>query len=117
MVIAALVAIFAAIIQFKLGAPQKWHAAITWTVLPFSVVIMAFRRYWTSWRFWVALSLCLGLHALIMWEIFGRLLAEVQWLGTIYVLPFEFVEAFLLIFVVAQLMRKFGEPGKYIRIV
>lgn len=117
LVIAGLIGLFVVVLQFRLGLPQKWHAADTWTLVPFSVVIMVFRRYWSSWRFWGALLICLGLHLILMWEIFDRLLADVTWLGTIYVLPFEFIEVFVLIIVIAKIMKKLREPGKYIRIV
>jgi hypothetical protein len=116
LLIAVLVAILVGIVQLRLRMPQRWHAADTWTLVPFFLVITVFRRYWLGWRFWAAWLICLGFHLLLMWEIFGRLLVNVQWIGTIYVVPFEIVEFGVLVIIVGKIMRKLGEPGKYIRL-
>lgn len=116
LLVAVLVAIGAFLMQSSLGMAQRWHAATAWTRVPFSVVVVTYRRYWSFWRFWASLAICLALHLGLMWLIFGRLLARVEWLGTASVIPFEFVEGFVLLGLVAVFMHRLGHPGKYIRL-
>lgn len=60
--------------------------------------------------------ICLLGHVGLMWLIFAVFLADVKWIGTIYVVPFEFIELFVLVVAVGMLMRKLGYKAKYIRI-
>jgi hypothetical protein len=98
------------------NVPQKWHAAACWTLVPFCAVVPTYRRYWSSWRFWAALTICLFAHLGIMWLIFARGLASVTQIGTIYVIPFELVEAFVLLVAITILMRALGQKDKWIRL-
>jgi hypothetical protein len=114
LVVAGLIAICAVIMEGRLGLPQRWHAATTWTIVPFAFVAMIYHKYWISWRFWTAWTVCLAVHLLGMWLIFSRLLVKVQWMGTMYVMPLEFLEGLALVIPVGLLMRKLGHKGKYI---
>lgn len=105
-----------AVVMDHFGMPQKWHAAEAWTAVPFTTVVVILYRYWKQWRFWLSITVCLVAHIGLMWLIFGRFLADVKWIGTIYVVPFEFIEIFVLVVVVGMLMRKLGYKAKYIRI-
>jgi hypothetical protein len=116
LLIACLLCLVILLLMSHFGMPQKWHAAIAWTAVPFSVMVMMYHRYWSQWRFWVSLSICLLMHIGLMWVIFAKLLADVKWLGTMYVIPFEFVELFILLGAVGMLMRKLGQRDKYIHI-
>jgi hypothetical protein len=111
-----LIAIFVQAIQYRLGAPQKWHAALALTLVPFSMMVVTLYRYWSSWRFWVALGICLVLHLLTIWVIFAKVLSNVERLGLLYVLPFQLIETVALLLAVGKLMRKLGHQAKYIRI-
>jgi hypothetical protein len=95
---------------------QKWNAAATWTIVPFSIAIPTYYRYWSGWRFWVAWTICFLLHLGLMWLIFAKLLAGVVRMGTLYVLPFQFIEAFVLLIPITILMRALGQKDKWIRI-
>jgi hypothetical protein len=115
--VACLLAISAVIVEFRLGMPQKWHAATAWTLVSFSVAVAMYRRYWASRRFWAALVVCLVLHLTVMWVIFARMLQNVKWMGTMYVIPLELLEVPVLAIAVGLVMRKLGHKEKYIRLV
>jgi hypothetical protein len=95
---------------------QKWHAAACWTILPFSIAIPAYYRYWSGWRFWAAWTICLLLHLGLMWLIFAKVLAGVERMGTLYVVPFEYVETFVLLIPIGLVMRALGYKDKWIRL-
>jgi hypothetical protein len=93
---------------------QKWDAAACWTILPFSIAIPMYYRYWSGWRFWAAWSICFLLHLGVMWLIFAKWLVDVARIGTLYVLPFEFVESFVLLIAIGLVMRTLGYKDKWI---
>lgn len=90
-------ALAAAIVFGRYGMPQKWHAAIMWTVVAFGPPTVIRRKRWESPSFWGLWVLFLALHLLIMWVVFYYLLARVSVFGTLYVVPFAAIEAFLLL--------------------
>ncbi|HEY1984947.1 MAG TPA: hypothetical protein VGG85_06035 [Terracidiphilus sp.] len=90
-------ALAAAILFDRYGMPQKWHAAIMWTVVAFGPPTVTRRKRWGSPSFWGLWTLFLALHLLIMGVVFYYLLAKVRVLGTLYVVPFATVEAFVLL--------------------
>ena len=114
--VGGLLALSAGFIESSLGVPQRWHAASAWTLVSFSVAISMYRRYWASWRFWAAVAVCLVPHLAVMWMIFARLLQNVKWMGTMYVIPLEFLEVPVLLIAVGFVMRKLGHKEKYIRL-
>ena len=71
------------------------HAAIMWTVVAFFAVLLWGREKWTAVSFWIFWAVCLVLHIIAMWAIFGFLLPRLA-LGTIYVVPIAFIESVLL---------------------
>jgi hypothetical protein len=88
----------AALIVFgQYGMPQKWHAAIMWTVVAFGPPTATPRKRWSSPSFWGLWTLYFVLHLLTMWVVFEYLLAKVRVLGTLYVVPFAAVEALVLL--------------------
>jgi len=89
------VALVAAIILDRNSAPHKWHAAIMWTVLAFFGVLLWGREKWRAVSFWIFWAVCLVLHIVAMWAIFGAVLPRLA-LGTIYVIPIAFIESVLL---------------------
>jgi hypothetical protein len=82
--------------------PQKWHAAVIGSVLPFAVVIMGYRRWWLRWYFWLSLTLCLVIHVVAIWMIFEHVLTRTQELGTLQWFPIAFIETFVLAVVVKK---------------
>ena len=90
-------ALAAAIVFGRYGMPQKWHAAIMWTVVAFGPPTVTRRKRWGSPSFWGLWALLLALHLLTMWVVFYYLLAKVTVLGTLYVVPFAAIEAFVLL--------------------
>jgi hypothetical protein len=90
-------ALAAAIVFGRYGMPQKWHAAIMWTVVAFGPPTVTRRKRWGSPSFWGLWTLFLALHLLIMWIVFYYLLAKVKVLGTLYVVPLAAIEAFVLL--------------------
>ena len=95
---------------------QKWDAAACWTIVPFSAVIPMYYRYWSGWRFWVAWTICFLLHLGLMWFICAKLMADVVRMGTLYVVPLEFVEIFVLLLAIGLVMRALGQNDKWIRL-
>jgi hypothetical protein len=100
--IGAGVALVVAIIFGKLGMPQKWHAAIMWTVVAFGPPMVGHRKRWGLWSFWLSWAAYLSLHVLLMWVVFAYLLARVRVLGTMYVVPFAAIEAFVLLVLLSK---------------
>jgi hypothetical protein len=103
------VALVAAIVLDKGSAPHKWHAAIMWTFVTLLWLLRFGRKKWRSWLFWIFWVVCLALHGVAMWLIFGELLPRLV-LGTLYVVPLAFVEALFLIGVFSRLERTLA-PG------
>jgi nicotinamide riboside transporter PnuC len=116
LLVTLLLALGSAFAMAHFGMTQKWHAAACWTLVPFSAVVPMYRRYWSRWRFWAALTIRFVAHIALMWIIFARMLASIKQMGTLYVIPFEFVEGFVLLLAVTILMRALGLKDKWIRI-
>jgi hypothetical protein len=104
------------VVLTQFGMAQKWDAAACWTIVPFSVAIPMYYRYWSGWRFWAAWAICFLLQVGLMWLIFAKLLAGVVRMGTLYVVPFEFVEIFVLLLAIGLVMRALGQKDKWIRL-
>ena len=97
MILGAVVALALATIADRRGMPQKWHAAIVGTVVPFGVVVLSYRLRWRRWSFWASLAICLIVHTLAIWTIFQYALWDVHTLGTLVWTPVAFVEMFVLL--------------------
>jgi hypothetical protein len=110
----AAVGLAAAIVLDTDSAPRKWHAAIMWTVVAFSAFLVLNRKKWTSLPFWCFFFPSLLLHLFGMWLIFERLLPSLL-LGTLFVIPFAFVESMLLIGMFPGIERKLTKhrPKQY----
>jgi nicotinamide riboside transporter PnuC len=111
-----LLALGSAFAMAHFGMTQKWHTAACWTLVPFSAGVPMYRRYWSRWRFWAALTICFVAYIALMWMIFARVLASLKQMATLYVIPFEFIEGFVLLLAVTILMRALGLKDKWIRI-
>jgi hypothetical protein len=79
--------------------PRKWDVAMMWTSTTLAWVLIFGRiRSWErnySWRFLAFGAICLVLHTVAMWLIFGKPLPRLI-PGTMYVVPVAFIEAILL---------------------
>ena len=69
-----LITIVLCLISFYLRLPDRWLAAIYMTVPTFGAMVSIFRDRWTSSGFWVIVSGCLMLHAVLLWWLFGFVL-------------------------------------------
>ena len=106
-VIAAAIALMVAVIMDKKGMPQKWHAAIVGDILPFAVVIMNFRRWWSRGVFWAFLGMGFVAHTAAIWATFQYALAFTQILGIIVWVPIAFLDTLVLYVVVKKVVERF----------
>jgi hypothetical protein len=110
----AIVGLGLAIVSDRFGMPQKWHAAVLGTVVPFGVAIMSLRGRWSRWTFWEALTGCLVVHLLLIWVFFQYALANVLRLGTVYWFPVALVAVFVLLVAVKRVEEKLtGKRERY----
>jgi hypothetical protein len=116
LVVAGMIGLALAIIADQRGMPQKWHAAIVGTVVPFAVVILSYRRRWTYWSFWASWSICLALHSLIIWILFQYVLSGVQHLGTVFWFPVALIEVFVLIVAIKRVEDKLTGRREVVRL-
>jgi hypothetical protein len=100
-----MIALALAVLSSRRGMPQKWDAAIFGTAVPFSVVVMNFRRWWLRWSFWLSFLICLALHTFVLWFVFEHVFSGVQSIGTLVWFPVAFVESFVLIVFVIRINR------------
>lgn len=102
----------AAIIFGRLGMPQRWHAAIMWTVVAFGPATMMRRKRWRSFSFWGKWAIYLSLHLLLMWVLFEFLLAKMAVIGTLYAVPFAAIEGFVLLVLFSKRQVRHPHPSK-----
>lgn len=105
---AGMIAGFVAILFVDhLSMPQKWHAAIMWTFCALGLATVMGRRWWMSRLFWSLWTILLCLHLLVMWGLFEHLFTAVRVVGMMSVIPFGFIEGFILVVVFARINRRF----------
>jgi hypothetical protein len=110
----ALLALALALIAERIGLPQKWHAAIFATIVPFGVVTAMYSVRWRRWSFWVALAMCFSIHIFLIWIFFQHVISNVQTMGVAFWFPVAFVETFVVIILVRKIERGLtGEKGKH----
>jgi len=85
------------------GIAQKWGTPIVGTLLTFGMVIYAFRSHLIRGSFWISLLPCIGLHAGLMWFIFGYLLSDHSRFPPLLWLPFILVEIVVLLVLVKRI--------------
>lgn len=97
----------AAILMDGRGMPQKWHAAIFGTALPFCFVVAIYPSSWLKrWSFWASIAICLGIHLIGIWVFFRYFLGKNQQLGWALWLPVAAVEAIVLVVAVKKTEEK-----------
>lgn len=104
----AAIAIAAVTLADRYGAPQKWHAAVVGTVVPFLVIVWVYRMRWPKWTFWASLTMCLAVHATAIYIFFALILRNLKSLPLVVWFPVVFIEVFVLLVVVQRLDDKFG---------
>jgi hypothetical protein len=104
----AVVAVAAVTIADNNGMPQKWHAAVVGTIVPFLVEVWLCRMRWTYWSFWAAFSICLAVHLAATWILFEYILLNVRTIPLLAWFPVVFIEVFVLFVVVQRLDDKFA---------
>ena len=105
------IALGIAILFDRNGMSQKWHAAIVGTAVAFGGSIWALKRKWSSPSFWLAVITCFGLHVLLMWLVFERLLSTTKNVGILEWSPFAFAEGIILLLAIPFLQHGFS-PGR-----
>ena len=101
------VTLIAAVIMDGTGMPQKWHAAIFGTTVPFVFVILSYPPTWLRrWSFWASIGICLTLHLVGIWVFFQYALKNVQRLGWGLWLPVASIEAIVLLVAVKKIEEK-----------
>jgi hypothetical protein len=108
------VGMFVVVLMDKMGAPQKWHAAIVGTAVSFGGVALVYQRKWPYWPFWASLGMCFAVHVVALWIVFERLLAPIKTMGILIWAPTAFAEAIFLVGLVPYLERKLWhkKPGR-----
>ena len=96
LVVVVVLAAIGAMFGDHYGLSQRWHAALSWTIITFACLIKFCQVMWNSWRFWLGWTVLLILHISLMWLLFAKLLISFAIIGTIYVYPFCLAETFLL---------------------
>jgi hypothetical protein len=101
------VTIVAAIIMDGRGMPQRWHAAIFGTTVPFVFVVLSYPSAWLRrWSFWTSVAICLALHLVGIWILFQYGLTQIPRLGWGLWLPIAAVEAVVLLVAVKKIEEK-----------
>lgn len=113
---AAALALILAIIMDRIGMPQKWHAAIMLTLLPFLMAILGYRLWWARLSFWIALTICFGVHTLAIWVFFQYALGNVR-IGTLFVYPFAIVDTIIIIVGVKKVSDKLTGKHEKVRLL
>jgi hypothetical protein len=81
----------------RAGMPQKWHAAILGTLLPFAAIVSIKRTSWSRPTFWTTLGGCFALNLLLIVIFFEFVLRDVTIFGWIWWVPIAFIETVALL--------------------
>jgi hypothetical protein len=112
LVIVALATLGLGLLAARHDMPQKWHAAILGTVVPFGGAIGALHRHWSLWSFWVSTLICLAMHSVLIWVFFQYVLSGVQTMGMVMWLPIAFLEGFVLLVAITRLEQELGKHAE-----
>ena len=100
-----MVILAAVIFLDRMGAPEKWHAAVYGTVVPFATVLSVYHHKWAHWHFWASLGICFAVHLVVLWYVFDKVW-PLQTMGILIWTPVMFVEGILIFGLVPALERK-----------
>jgi small basic protein len=100
----------------KSGMPQKWHAAVFGTIVPFGAVIASYQMRWSRWSFWLSVFFCLIIHTCLIWIFFQDTLSNSRHLGLLYWTPIALFEAFALLIAVSKIEEKLTGKKESIKI-
>jgi hypothetical protein len=103
--ITAVVILTAVIFLDRMGAPQKWHAAVYGTVLPLATVVSVCHHKWARWQFWASLGICFAVHLLALWYVFDKV-RPIKTMGILIWTPVMFAEGIFILGLVPLLERK-----------
>jgi hypothetical protein len=107
LVVGLFVTLAAVIVMDRSGLPQKWHAAIFGTTLPFTFAVISYPSSWlTRWSFWAAVAICLAVHLVGIWIFFQYVLGNVQHFGWGLWLPVAAIESIVLLIVLKRIEDK-----------
>jgi len=87
----------------KNGIEPKWVTALVATIAPFGMVIYGYRAVPRKWSLWAALIICLAVHAIGIWILFGYVFMAFQRVSILLWYPFMMAEAFILVVAVAKI--------------
>ena len=103
-IIAVVIALIAVVFLDRIGAPQKWHAAVYGTVVSFSTVISLYHHKWTHWQFWVSVGVCFAAHLFAVWYVLEKVW-PMKTMGILMWIPLMFPETILVYGLVPVLER------------
>ena len=86
--------------------PHKWATAIMGTLVTFGIVVYVCRRMWTRWAFWLAICICLAVHAIVTLVFFQYVLYGVERFSILFWYPVMLVEIFLFLIAVKRIHDK-----------
>jgi hypothetical protein len=101
-----------AVILDRRGMPQKWHAAIVGTCVSFGGVSWVFHARWRRPWFWLAFVICFAAHMLMIWVVFGQILAGTKYFGILIWAPIAFAEGIVLLGFIPALERRMRDWGR-----
>jgi len=99
----------------KNGIQPKWVTALLVTIAPFGIVMYGYRALLRKWSFWAAMIICLGVHSIAIWILFGYVFMELQRISILLWYPFMMIEAFILVLAVAKINNRLAGQSKGIR--
>jgi len=100
------VTLIAASLTDRAGMPQRWHAAILGTLVPFVAIISIKRTSWSRPTFWTTLGACFVVNLLLIWTFFEFALRNFTTFGWIWWVPVAFIETVVLLHFQPKLERK-----------
>jgi hypothetical protein len=100
------IGVVCAITVARLGLAEKWQVAFCAVVVPFWTIVVSLRPRWSRVSLWVSIALYLALQLLVVWYIFGIILAKTAHVAFLLVVPFAILEIPILFIAVDVLERR-----------
>jgi hypothetical protein len=89
------------------GIPKKWVTAVLVTIFPFAFVLYVRRHDGPRrWAFWVALAICLAVHAAVVGMFYQYVLVNVRTFSIWFWYPVMIAEMFVLLIAVKRIEEK-----------
>jgi peptidoglycan/LPS O-acetylase OafA/YrhL len=106
---------FLAIEADNKGIQLKWVTALLVTIIPFGMVLYGYRALLRKWSFWAAVVMCLAVHSIAIWILFGYVFMAFQRVSILLWYPFMMAEVFVLVVLVAKINNLLAGQNERIR--